>query len=73
MTKTFILETYYYPPASKESREVANLTERKNLHTPFTRDYLIFLSNQNQNIFEKKFAELAARAGFVSPFCHKNS
>ena len=23
-----------YPPASEASREVANLTERKNLHTP---------------------------------------
>ena len=25
----------FYPPASKTSREVANLTERKNLHAPF--------------------------------------
>ena len=25
---------YNNPPASKASREVANLTERKNLHTP---------------------------------------
>ena len=25
---------YYYPPASKASREVANLTRRKNPHTP---------------------------------------
>ena len=24
----------FYPPASKASREVANLTERKNPHTP---------------------------------------
>ena len=24
----------FYPPASEASREVANLTERKNLHTP---------------------------------------
>ena len=25
---------FYYPPASEASREVANLTERKNPHTP---------------------------------------
>ena len=30
-TDTFIAS---YPPASKASREVANLTERKNPHTP---------------------------------------
>ena len=29
-------KTNIYPPASKESREVANLTERKNPHTPFS-------------------------------------
>ena len=26
--------TIFYPPASEASREVDNLTERKNLHTP---------------------------------------
>ena len=26
--------SHYYPPASQASREVANSTERKNLHTP---------------------------------------
>ena len=30
----FNLRLRNYPPASKLSREVANLTERKNLHTP---------------------------------------
>ena len=28
------LKSIYYPPASKASRKVANLTERKNPHTP---------------------------------------
>ena len=29
-----IIQVSHNPPASKASREVANLTERKNLHTP---------------------------------------
>ena len=32
--KTLFPEILDYPPASKASREVANFTERKNLHTP---------------------------------------
>ena len=46
------------PLRAKRAREVANLTERKNPHTPVP--------------FEKKFAPLAARAVFVSLF-FKNS
>ena len=42
------------PPASKASREVANLPERKNPHTPLFDPS----SNQNQKPFEKKFATL---------------
>ena len=33
----FNLKTRNYPPASEASREVANLTERKNPHTPVPR------------------------------------
>ena len=48
-----------YPPASKASREVANLTERKNPHTPYMVSKNIYKrlfdlsSNQNQKRFEK--------------------
>ena len=31
----YLKEKKSYPPASEASREVANLTKRKNLHTPF--------------------------------------
>ena len=29
-----VLQFLFYPPASEASREIANLTERKNPHTP---------------------------------------
>ena len=33
--KSYILQNSYNPTASEASREVANLTERKNPHTPY--------------------------------------
>ena len=52
--------TFVNPPMSKGSREVANLTERKNPHTPvcgvkeFVRLSSVYLSsNQNQKHFKK--------------------
>ena len=64
------------PPASKASREVANLTERKNPHTLLygVKEWLFdFSSNQNQKPIEKMFSRLAARAVFVSLLFFKNS
>ena len=73
---------YFYPPGSKSSRDVANLTERKNLHTSvygvkeFESVCLLPLfdlsSNKNQKPFQKKFATLAASAVFVSLFFLQN-
>ena len=34
VTKVLVHITFTYPPASKANREEANLTERKNPHTP---------------------------------------
>ena len=34
MNMNFLSTNFGHPPASKARREVANLTERKNLHTP---------------------------------------
>ena len=56
------------------SREVANVTERKNLHTHVCLSAcLLFdlLYNQNQKPFETKFARLAARAVIGSLFLLK--
>ena len=69
---------YDYPPASQASREVANLTERKNLHTPVhgVKEFVCWInlsSNQNQKPFEKKFATVAARLVFVSLFFSKTA
>ena len=41
---TLLASTTYYPLASEPSREVANLTERKNLHTPVNSVREFFLS-----------------------------
>ena len=84
MNITHVVEVVVvYPPASQASREVANLTEIKNQHTPYmvSKNLSVCLSfykrlfelssNQNQNQFEKKFATLAARAAFVSLFFHQ--
>ena len=54
------------------SREVANLTDIKNLHTPVygVKEFVclsVCLSVINFDL-NYKFAELAARAVFVSPF-----
>ena len=32
--ETDLIQLLFYPPASEANREVANLTERKNPHTP---------------------------------------
>ena len=69
-----------YPPESEASRKVANLTERKNLHTTkmVSKNLSVYLpirlllfdlsSNQNQKPIEKKFARLAATFVFVRQF-----
>ena len=62
----------YNPPASKASTEVANLTERKNTHTPVygVKEFVCPSVCLSVTKFDPnyKFATLAARAVFVSSF-----
>ena len=72
----------FYPPTSKARREVANLTEKKNPHTPVNgvKEFVcLSLVNFDPNHLktgrtegaENKFATLAARAVFVGLFLLK--
>ena len=65
-----ILETTFYLPASEASREVANLIERKNPHTPFYNRLFDLSYNQKQKPIEKSLQvwlpELFLEAYFAS-------
>ena len=45
-----------YPPESEASREVANLTERKNLRTPYMVSTNLFRPDLDSQIFNIKIA-----------------